>query len=578
MRRSVFALAALSLWQSCTAQVNIETLVPYNPPSVDVSKRDAQATAVTLQDALSLIWKSQKGSTFVNVTLNTGDTELVISTENFIDSLTDVQCQGDLVLTFKDNATFQDAIANWSWVNFHENRTLVMINNWGACAASSASGRQPWIVHGVDVYDEQKFIVNFNATLLSDWDSVMSGAVIEFGSIPSTSTKRGDLDTIGQASPLGLAYSLPQDFFGASTNNGLNFSINCLGCATTGSMEILGKIVMNTNSSGSPIGVNSISINATPKGLGANFDLEFGFSGTLGSGWSEEWNLITVGLAGWTIPGILTLGPQFSVDAGFSLSGIKGAAQVGVGIGFTIPDSSSALLGIDGGNSSSQGWVPTVTLGTPKVSVQVSGQLELYTQLGLDVGLTVLNKYGFGAGIFLKVPDVEISLGALFNTQGACAGSADVLGVRFDLSVGVDLGLGVYTEAGGKKDWQAQTTIYENNNIIKPIDKCFPIDPAPSGTPSASASSTKAPSSTASPTVTRTKTATGTITPTPTSPGIFSICNKWVIVENTTSTCQSIADTYGITLANLLAWNPALGSACKLTIGQSLCVGTQSLF
>ncbi|KAA8564777.1 hypothetical protein EYC84_010549 [Monilinia fructicola] len=473
MRQSFFALAALSLWQSCTAQAVIETLVPYHPRSFDISKRNAPPT-VTLQDELSLVWGSANGSTFVNVTLNTGETELVISTEHFAESLTDVQCQGDLVLTFKDNATFQDAIADWSWVNFHENRTFFMINNWGACAAAAESGRQPWIVHGVDAYDQQSFIVNFNATLV-EWDDVMSDAVIEFGSISPTSAKRDD--TVSKTLSLSLAHSLPQTFFSKSTNSGLDFSIDCPGCATTGSIEVQGKIVMGTNFIGIPTSVKSVSINATPKGVGANLALGFGVSGTLGSGWSKEWNLITVGLPGWSIPKIITLGPQFTVDAGFTLSSIEGSAQISAGINVAIPDSSSAVLGISGVGSSFKGWVPTVTPQTPKVSVEVDGHLELYTELGLDVGLTVLSKYGFGGGLFLRIPDVNIDLGAEFNTQGVCPGSADVFGVKLGTTVGVNLGLGVYTESSGNKNWKGNTTIYENDNLITPIDKCFPLGP-----------------------------------------------------------------------------------------------------
>ncbi|KAF7887912.1 uncharacterized protein EAF01_011066 [Botrytis porri] len=473
MRQSVFALAALSLWQSCTAQGTKETLVPYHPRDIGLQRRDAPPS-VTLQNELSLIWGSSNGSTFVNVTLNTGETELVISTEHFSDSLTDVQCNGDLVLTFKDNATFQDAIADWSWVNFHENRTFFMINNWGACAAASESGRQPWVVHGVDVYDEQNFIVNFNATL-SDWDDVMTGAVIEFGAM-STSSSSKRTDTISKTLSLNMAHSLPQTFFSKSTNSGLDFSIDCPGCATTGAIDVQGKIVMNTVI-GIPTSVKSISITTTPKGVGANLALGFSVSGTLGSGWTKDWNLVTVGLPGWSIPKIIDLGPQFTVDAGFALSGIEGSASISAGVNVAIPDSSSAVLGISGVDSSFNGWVPTATPQTPKVSVQVDGSLEMYTEIGLDVGLTVLSKWGFGGGLFLRIPDVKIDLGAEFNTQGVCPGSADIFGVTLGATVGVDLNLGVYTESGGDKSWKAKTSIYTNNNLITPIDKCFPLGP-----------------------------------------------------------------------------------------------------
>lgn len=346
-----------------------------------------------------------------------------------------------------------------------------MINNYGPCAAASPSGRQPWIVHGVDAYDEQNFIVNFNATL-SEWDDVMANAVIEFGNAPSISTKRSE--TISKSLSLSLAHDLPQTFFSKTTNSGLDFSIDCPGCATTGSIDIQGKIVLGTTL-GIPTSIKSVSIDTSPKGVGAKLALGCGVSGTLGSGWEKEWNLITVGLPGWSIPKIITLGPQFNVDAGFTLSGIQGSAQISAGMDISIPDSSSAVLGITGVDSSFHGWIPHVTPQAPKVSAVIDGKLELYTELSLDIGLTVLSKYGFGGGLFLRLPDVIIDLQARFNTQGVCPGSADVFGVSLEATFGVDLGLGVYTEEKGDKDWKANTTIYQNNYLISPLFKCAPL-------------------------------------------------------------------------------------------------------
>ncbi|PQE22009.1 Proteoglycan 4 protein [Rutstroemia sp. NJR-2017a BBW] len=500
MRHSFVALAALSLWQGVTAQT--ETLIPYHPKDLGLQRRDAPST-VTLQDELSLIWGSSNGSTFVNVTLNTGETELVISTEYFADDLAEVQCDGDLVLRFKNNATFQEAIADWSWVNFAENRTFFMINNWGDCASNAESGRQPWIVRNVDQYDQENFIVNFNATL-SSWDIVAANSVIEFGAMPSSVSKRDD--TLEKSFGISLAHALPQVLFSKTTNSGLDFSISCPNCATTGQINVVGKIVLSTFLK-IPTGVKSISISATPQGVGATLALGFDVSGTLGSGWEKDWNLITTGLPGWQIPGILVVGPQFSVDAHFGLSGIHGSASISAGINVAIPDSSSAVLGISGVDSSSNGWVPTITPIEPKVSVEVDGQLEMYVEMGVDIGLTILGKWGFGGGVYLRVPDVKIDLGAEFNTQGACPGSADVFGVTFDCTVGVNLGLGVYTESSGTKDWKANHTIYQNDALIKPINKCFPLGPtlaaAASGVPvktvgtvPVSSSTSAAPSST----------------------------------------------------------------------------------
>ncbi|KEQ98602.1 carbohydrate-binding module family 50 protein [Aureobasidium subglaciale EXF-2481] len=64
--------------------------------------------------------------------------------------------------------------------------------------------------------------------------------------------------------------------------------------------------------------------------------------------------------------------------------------------------------------------------------------------------------------------------------------------------------------------------------------------------------------------------------PGPTQVGIASDCQDYYVVESGDG-CQSIADASQITVTQLEAWNPAIGSDCKnLQPGYALCVGTKS--
>lgn len=56
-------------------------------------------------------------------------------------------------------------------------------------------------------------------------------------------------------------------------------------------------------------------------------------------------------------------------------------------------------------------------------------------------------------------------------------------------------------------------------------------------------------------------TGNGIATPTPTQSGMVSNCNKFYFVVSGDG-CYDIAASYGISLANFYAWNPAVGTSC----------------
>lgn len=67
--------------------------------------------------------------------------------------------------------------------------------------------------------------------------------------------------------------------------------------------------------------------------------------------------------------------------------------------------------------------------------------------------------------------------------------------------------------------------------------------------------------------------ANGISTPSPVQTGITKNCNKFHLVQSTT-TCTSIQDYYKITFADFYKWNPAVGSKCtSLLAGVNVCVG-----
>ncbi|KAF3941517.1 Autolysin [Dactylella cylindrospora] len=72
---------------------------------------------------------------------------------------------------------------------------------------------------------------------------------------------------------------------------------------------------------------------------------------------------------------------------------------------------------------------------------------------------------------------------------------------------------------------------------------------------------------------TTTTTAGGVVTPTPTQEGMIKNCKKFHFVQ-AGQTCEPIQKQYGVTLAQLYSWNPAIGPACQGMWAQTyLCVG-----
>jgi len=91
----------------------------------------------------------------------------------------------------------------------------------------------------------------------------------------------------------------------------------------------------------------------------------------------------------------------------------------------------------------------------------------------------------------------------------------------------------------------------------------------------ATATATATTLTTARTTATTTRTAgNGITTPTPTQEGMASNCDRFHLVVSA-DRCNSIASTYGVSLADFYRWNPAVGDRClSLWVDTFVCVRT----
>jgi hypothetical protein len=82
-----------------------------------------------------------------------------------------------------------------------------------------------------------------------------------------------------------------------------------------------------------------------------------------------------------------------------------------------------------------------------------------------------------------------------------------------------------------------------------------------------------APSTTMTSISTTTSSGNGVTTPSPHEPGMLSDCNSFYLASSG-DTCASIADSYGITVADIEAWNEDVGSSCTdIWLNYYICVG-----
>jgi hypothetical protein len=164
--------------------------------------------------------------------------------ERFAGELKSVDCSSNMMMTFISNSTFQTAIASWSWVNFNEKRTFILIANYAGCSPDNA--RQPWLVSDVD-YDFSNLVAHLNATQKS-WPEIAHTFSLDFGKYqpsPPVSQKRSVID-VTQSFSIDLNYPLPQallpdtamsDYLPDSVLGDFDFEIDCDGCGSKGSLE-----------------------------------------------------------------------------------------------------------------------------------------------------------------------------------------------------------------------------------------------------------------------------------------------------------------------------------------------------
>ncbi|KAF4617095.1 hypothetical protein G7Y89_g15055 [Cudoniella acicularis] len=468
MRLALSLLATFCLWQTTHAtfsSIKSRDDIKLKPlTDVDLGLQRRSEPKVRLKSHASLYWGNGEdtASILVNVTLETGEQEMIVSTDHFKTELKSVTCDTSLSLAFTSPETYQKAVESWHWVNFNEQRTFIMIVNYDNC--SSDSERQPWIVNSA-TYDNSSNAVHFNASQKS-WDQLGTAYTIQWGQeqeVPYLAKPRNNTlePRVSLSAPvynknfdIDLSHNVDQNLLSKTTNDGLDFSIDCQNCGTKGKVHFEGHIKTSLEHPTTP---KEWTMTVKPSGIEADLDLAFGVSGTLQKQWTNTVALVHVPIAGITIPGVMHIGPEFTLDAGYSLNSVAGSATIKAGVTAKISDKAIVFVNfLDSSKNKISGWKPTISPKITSANGEVHGSLDLSLQLAANVDCT------------------------LFDKAGACPNSKDIFGVTIDGTIGMDLSVQAWREwTRGNKENILNKDLYNNPNLYTLPQKCLPFVKGP---------------------------------------------------------------------------------------------------
>ncbi|KAH8816950.1 hypothetical protein F5884DRAFT_665295 [Xylogone sp. PMI_703] len=490
MYQIILALISLWLLQLATAVESPHVLEPLPRHLWDRSiiSRDDAAASLSLQNQEQFLWTSSNGefhtkhSTVVSMVVVSKQDQLIIDMDKFKFELLSVNCTENMMMQFRHDWSYQAAVKSWEWVNFNGIRSFVMVTDYKGCGADKS--RDPWVVSNIRYSPSNRTV--YLDGVKKTWKDVSNSYTLDFGDFDPTpgasAVDKRFLDvSLNKAFTLDLSSTFPSDIVNW-TSPEANLAITCDNCGTKGTLVFAGHIEASLFG-----GIETFVISATPHGIEANVNLNVSFEGEVDFSGAiplqKDVTLLTLPVGpGWTIPHILTFGPNIQINAGMSLDYIIGRATVSTGISAQIPDSSVAKVDLQSKKAVQiSGWIPNIVTQPLHVDAEVDAQVELYTEVAVGVSLIVLDEDGINVDIGLRIPDLTITASTGFNTDGFCPNSTEQYGVKIDASLGADLLLEGWDEVNGDKDVFLSVHLFDDPDVYTFPEVCFGFDFATPG-------------------------------------------------------------------------------------------------
>ncbi|KAE8150171.1 hypothetical protein BDV25DRAFT_129774 [Aspergillus avenaceus] len=385
---------------------------------------------------------------FAEFTVDTDDNTSILSLEKINYLLNSIHCTNtSMAVGFKDHASFAYSKRSWNWVNRHDDHALVMVAGTHQCGWNSH--RIPFNVSDI-VFDDHTKTARMKGRP-SEWKDVVDSFELSVGRVAQRQEphdvcvaprKRGEHEkhlTLDFNHP----WDLPEHEF-TSPEDSFKVALSCDKCGTHGSFDL--GFYLRTHKK-IP---QAASFTLTPNNVSASITPKLSVSGNFAEAYSKEFDIARIPIYGYSIPGILNLGPEVVFSLGFSLGPVSGSASISTGLSVGLQNLAELKIELISPRVVHSGWTPQLHAEPVEIDAQIEADVDVHARAAIQLSAVALG-HGFEAGINLR-PYLDASLTLAESTTGVCPNDPKhhIFGVNLAPSVGVSLAAEITNASDGK--------------------------------------------------------------------------------------------------------------------------------
>lgn len=305
--------------------------------------------------------------------------------ERFTGQLKSVRCAEDMMLEFKDDASFEYAKDVWNWVNDDVNHTFIMVTNYAGCADDME--QLPFVVSNIR-YDEKANKAFLKADL-KEWEEVAHSYTLNVGHTPLTPAhrmlmSRGLLPRDADFS-MSLVSGFDQNLFSATVGDWTT-SVDAV-VRTVGSLDVDFDVDVSW------LKLNSAAMTISPENVAASIHLALSEKGKLGKAYTWQDTVVSIPINGIEIAKVVELGAFLDIDVGLTMSEWEGTASVNLGARMEL--SNSAIVKIDLVNSANNkfsSWTPKFSAIPLTLNAKVEGSARVFAEPNIKIEVSALGE------------------------------------------------------------------------------------------------------------------------------------------------------------------------------------------
>ncbi|RTE69680.1 hypothetical protein BHE90_015935 [Fusarium euwallaceae] len=413
-----------------------------------------------LYESEELYWGD--GTAFANMTCAPKDDNKMLNLARLGDYVDSLDCSDSaLHVSFKSTDALNKARSSWQWATQDPNNAVVVVVDGNECGGPNR--RQTYLIQDISYNENSRRA--FLSGKPTQWSEVMEKAEVQVStSYPASAGLGKRQETSGSVD---LSQTFNVNIAEISLNDTARLLLDCVDCRTTGRVDFTANLDVGFI----PPSLDVSATLTTRDGVGINLGLGLKLEADLTGSLDFNRELLSIPLAGFDVPGIATLAPLISVNAGGSIGPVTASIEVQFGGAITAADDRALRIGTgEGSDNLDFQFTPS--------DPSVSGSVELTASIG-PVFIAAVEASLFGSdslagsfGIDLKAPTLE-ARAAVEATSGlgVCGDPNAAAGVTLSANAGVSLG--IFGGQGRSNDLPNEITIAEINQEL--FSQCFPF-------------------------------------------------------------------------------------------------------